>query len=63
MLGAIYYPDDAAAHYGLEPGALVDRDPEIERLLTRDLLRRFGGDPAASSRRSPGAASAGSAIT
>ena len=45
VLGAIYYPDDAAAHYGLEPGAIVDRDPEIERLLARDLLRRFGGDP------------------
>jgi nucleotide-binding universal stress UspA family protein len=45
VLGAIYYPDDAAAHYGLEPGAIVDRDPEVERLIARDLLRRFGGDP------------------
>jgi len=42
VLGAIYYPDDAAEHYGLHAGALVDRDPEIERLLVRDLLKRFG---------------------
>jgi nucleotide-binding universal stress UspA family protein len=42
VLGAIYYPDDAARHYGLHARALVDRDPEIERLLARDLLHRFG---------------------
>lgn len=42
VLGAIYYPDAAAHHYGLHAKALVDRDPEIERLLARDLLRRFG---------------------
>jgi nucleotide-binding universal stress UspA family protein len=41
-LGAIYYTDEAAAHFGLPPRALVDRDPEIERLMARDLLRRFG---------------------
>ncbi|MBS1122813.1 MAG: Universal stress protein family [Deltaproteobacteria bacterium] len=46
VLGAIYYPDDAALHYGLHPGAVVDRDPEIERLMTRDLLRRFDIDSA-----------------
>ncbi len=45
VLGAIYYPDDAAAHYGLHARALVDRDPEIERMLERDLLRRFNGGP------------------
>ena len=45
VLGAIYYPDEAAAHYGLHARALVDRDPEIERLLERDLLRRFNGGP------------------
>jgi nucleotide-binding universal stress UspA family protein len=43
VLGAIYYPDDAAAHYGLPPRALVETDPEIERLMERDLLRRFAG--------------------
>jgi len=42
IVGAVYYPDDAAQHYGLTAGTLVDRDPEIERLLARDLLRRFG---------------------
>lgn len=41
VLGAIYYPDDAADHYGLGAKILVDRDPEIEALLARDLLRRF----------------------
>lgn len=44
VLGAIYYPDDAAHHYGLHARALVDRDPEIERLLARDLMRRFGDE-------------------
>ncbi|HEX4416999.1 MAG TPA: universal stress protein [Kofleriaceae bacterium] len=43
VLGAIYYPDDAAAHYGLPARAMVEADPEIERLMQRDLLRRFAG--------------------
>ena len=43
VLGAVYYPDDAAAHYGLHAVALVDRDPQIEELLARDLVRAFGG--------------------
>jgi nucleotide-binding universal stress UspA family protein len=43
VLGAIYYPDDAAAHYGLHAKNMVDKDPQIETLMTRDLLRRFGG--------------------
>jgi len=42
VLGAIYYPDDAADYYGLHQGAIVDRDPEIEKLVVRDLLNRFG---------------------
>jgi nucleotide-binding universal stress UspA family protein len=43
VLGAIYYPDDAADYYGLhQEGAMVDRDPEIEKLVVRDLLHRFG---------------------
>lgn len=42
VLGAIYYPDDAATHYGLESRSMVDRDPEIEQLISRDLIRRFG---------------------
>ncbi|HTR56273.1 MAG TPA: universal stress protein [Kofleriaceae bacterium] len=43
VLGAIYYPDEAGELYGLHARTLVDRDPEIERLLARDLVRRFGG--------------------
>ncbi|MGN6104832.1 MAG: universal stress protein, partial [Kofleriaceae bacterium] len=46
VLGAIYYPDDAANHYGLPPHGMIDSDPEIERLLSRDLVRRFGGERA-----------------
>lgn len=42
VLGAIYYPDDAAAFYGVQAKTLVDRDPEIEELLARDLVKRFG---------------------
>jgi nucleotide-binding universal stress UspA family protein len=49
VLGAIYYPDDAAAYYGLPAQALVEADPEIERLMQRDLIRRFAGSAAAAS--------------
>jgi len=42
VLGAIYYPDDAADHYGFEAKAVVDRDLEVEKLIARDLLRKFG---------------------
>jgi len=42
VVGAVYYPDDAAEKYGLHAKTLVDRDPEIEKLLARDLIRRFG---------------------
>ncbi len=45
VLGAIYYPDDAAAKYGSLPGAIVDPDPQLETLIHRDLLRRFGTAP------------------
>jgi nucleotide-binding universal stress UspA family protein len=40
-LGAIYYPDEACDKYGLKLRSHVDRDPEVEALLTRDLLHRF----------------------
>jgi nucleotide-binding universal stress UspA family protein len=46
VLGAIYYPDDAAAHYGLPVRTMVESDPEIERLMERDLIRRFTGTAA-----------------
>jgi len=47
VLGAIYYPDDAAEHYGLPArSTIVESDPEIERLMERDLIRRFTGTAA-----------------
>ncbi|HET7501143.1 MAG TPA: universal stress protein [Kofleriaceae bacterium] len=49
VLGAIYYPDDAAAHYGLPARGLVEADPDIERLMERDLIRRFAGSGAPAS--------------
>jgi nucleotide-binding universal stress UspA family protein len=43
VLGAIYYPDDACDYYGIRGGGVVvDRDPEVEKLVTRDLLHKFG---------------------
>lgn len=42
VLGAIYYPDDACDLYGLDRKSMVDRDPQIEQLMERDLVRRFG---------------------
>lgn len=56
VLGAIYYPDDAAARYGVELRGMVDADPEIERLMARDLTRRFGT-------LAEGAAAAGAKVT
>ena len=41
VLGAIYYADVAARHYGLPSTNAVDADPEVERLVARDLRRRF----------------------
>jgi nucleotide-binding universal stress UspA family protein len=43
VLGAIYYPDEAAEYYGTHARNMVDADPDIERWLARDLVRRFGG--------------------
>ncbi|HEY4177690.1 MAG TPA: universal stress protein [Kofleriaceae bacterium] len=45
ILGGIYYPDDASKHYGVKADNIIDRLPEVEGLLARDLVRRFGGDP------------------
>jgi nucleotide-binding universal stress UspA family protein len=42
ILGQVYYADEAARRYGLKVSSLVDPNPEIERLLSRDLERRFG---------------------
>jgi len=42
LLGTVYYADEAAHHFGLPAQTAVDRHPEVERLLSRDLSRRFG---------------------
>jgi nucleotide-binding universal stress UspA family protein len=49
-VGAIYYPDDAATLYGVDVDNVVDRVPEVEAMMSRDLLRRFGGDLASDDR-------------
>ena len=50
VLGAIYYADDAAEHYGRDASTLVDSDPELERLITRDLVRKFGASESVEAR-------------
>jgi nucleotide-binding universal stress UspA family protein len=45
ILGGIYYPDEQSKHYGVRADNIIDRLPEVEGLLARDLVRRFGGDP------------------
>lgn len=42
VLGAVYYPDEAAHYYGTPAKPVVDRDPEVEALIARDLLHQFG---------------------
>jgi nucleotide-binding universal stress UspA family protein len=42
VLGTVYYADEAARHFGLPVESAVDANPEVERLLSRDLMRRFG---------------------
>lgn len=45
VLGHVYYADEAARRYGLKAGSLVDVDPELERLILRDLERQLGELP------------------
>ena len=45
VLGSVYYADVAARHYGLPSTNAVDANPEVERLLARDLSRRFSTTP------------------
>jgi nucleotide-binding universal stress UspA family protein len=42
VLGTAYYADEAARHFGLSVASAVEAHPEVERLLVRDLMRRFG---------------------
>jgi len=45
VIGHVYYADEAARRYGLRAQSLVDADPELERLLARDLIRQLGPLP------------------
>ena len=42
VVGNVYYADEAGRRYGVKVANLVDANPEIEKLLARDLGRRFG---------------------
>jgi len=42
VVGNVYYADEAARRYGVKVANLVDANPELEKLLARDLSRRFG---------------------
>jgi nucleotide-binding universal stress UspA family protein len=43
VVGHVYYALDVASRYGLVPRAgLVGRDPDLERLVLRDMARRVG---------------------
>jgi nucleotide-binding universal stress UspA family protein len=44
VLGAIYYSDDAAARYGVAATKMVENNPVIEKMLARDMLRRWNAD-------------------
>jgi len=45
VVGHVYYADEAARRYGLRATSMVDADPELDRLLARDLERRLGELP------------------
>jgi nucleotide-binding universal stress UspA family protein len=45
VVGHIYYADVAAQRYGIKVTSVVDANPEIEKLLVRDLGRRVGELP------------------
>jgi nucleotide-binding universal stress UspA family protein len=44
-VGHVYYPDEAHRRYGLHGYSLVSADPEVERMLARDLAARVGKIP------------------
>jgi nucleotide-binding universal stress UspA family protein len=45
VIGHVYYADVAAQRYGIKVTSVVDSNPEIEKLLVRDLGRRVGELP------------------
>ncbi|HVV86230.1 MAG TPA: universal stress protein [Kofleriaceae bacterium] len=57
VVGHVYYADEAARRYGVKVQSLVDADPELERLIVRDLERQLGplpGDGALTVKARPG---------
>jgi nucleotide-binding universal stress UspA family protein len=44
-VGHVYYPDDAHRRYGVHGYSLASADPEVERMLARDLASRVGKIP------------------
>ncbi len=45
IVGHVYFPNEAADRYGLRNVNLVEKNPELERLIIRDLTRRLGSVP------------------
>jgi nucleotide-binding universal stress UspA family protein len=45
VAGHVYYADEAARRYGVKNNSMVEGNPEVERLLVRDLERRVGTLP------------------
>jgi nucleotide-binding universal stress UspA family protein len=46
-VGHVYYPDEAHRRYGLHGYSLISEDPDVERMLARDLASRVGKIPGA----------------
>jgi nucleotide-binding universal stress UspA family protein len=42
VAGHVYYADEAARRYGMKSHSMVESDPDVERLIVRDLERRLG---------------------
>ena len=47
VIGHVYYADEAASRYGVRISNVVDTNPEVEKLLERDLARKVGDVPGA----------------
>lgn len=42
VVGHVYYADEAARRYGVKARSMVDADPELEKLIIRDVERQLG---------------------
>jgi nucleotide-binding universal stress UspA family protein len=45
VVGHVYYADEAARRYGVRARSMVDVDPELDKLIVRDLERQIGTMP------------------